>query len=106
MYLAAVNYILLQGGSKMQFIFNDVTVNCPDEMQIQEAQEYVKDQLHIEPAGRKLLQMDIDVSGDDVVLKPHYDSIVRVRRITGYLSTIPRFNDAKKDEEHQRIKHM
>ena len=29
----------------------------------------------------------------------------RIRRITGYLSTINRFNKAKKNEEHDRVKH-
>ena len=30
----------------------------------------------------------------------------RIRRITGYLSTLPNFNDAKRAEEHDRIKHI
>lgn len=31
----------------------------------------------------------------------------RIRRITGYLvGTLDRFNDAKRAEEHDRIKHM
>lgn len=29
----------------------------------------------------------------------------RVRRLTGYLATIEHFNDAKKKEEKDRIKH-
>ncbi|MCL2365396.1 MAG: anaerobic ribonucleoside-triphosphate reductase, partial [Defluviitaleaceae bacterium] len=33
------------------------------------------------------------------------DNISRVRRITGYLSTLDRFNDSKKAEEESRIKH-
>jgi anaerobic ribonucleoside-triphosphate reductase len=33
-------------------------------------------------------------------------SIKRIRRITGYLSTIDRFNDAKRVELEQRVKHM
>jgi ribonucleoside-triphosphate reductase len=50
--------------------------------------------------------LDIDLDGEDVVLKPHYDSIVRVRRITGYLSTLPRFNDAKRSEAKERVAHL
>lgn len=31
----------------------------------------------------------------------------RVRRVTGYLvGTLDRFNDAKRAEEHDRVKHM
>ncbi len=88
-----------------QFLFKDIVVNCPDEMPVQEAQEYVLEQLEVNP-GRKLLEMGIKLDGNDVLLAPHYDSIVRVRRITGYLSTIPRFNDAKKEEERSRLKHV
>ncbi len=31
----------------------------------------------------------------------------RIRRVTGYLvGTLDRFNDAKRAEEHDRVKHM
>ncbi|MDR3349653.1 MAG: hypothetical protein LBO03_08715 [Acidaminococcales bacterium] len=89
----------------MQFVFNDVVVKCPDEMPMQEAQGYVRDQLDLKPAQR-LVEMEIGIDGDDVKLEPHYASVVRVRRITGYLSTIPRFNDAKIEEEESRLKHI
>ncbi len=88
-----------------QFVFKDVIVNHPEEMPMQEAQEYVTEQLDVNPA-RKLVELSINIDGDDVLLSPHYDSIIRVRRITGYLSTIPRFNDAKRDEEKSRLKHV
>ena len=43
-----------------------------------------------------LIALDIKVDGDEeVVLTPHY-TIVRVRRITGYLSNVKNFNAAKK----------
>ncbi|MDR2606587.1 MAG: anaerobic ribonucleoside triphosphate reductase [Oscillospiraceae bacterium] len=29
----------------------------------------------------------------------------RIRRVTGYISTLKRFNNAKRSEEHQRVKH-
>ena len=90
---------------KMRFLFNQVMVDCPDSMPVTEAEEYVKEQLGIMPC-RKLVELDIRLDGDDVLLEPHYDSIVRVRRITGYLSTISRFNDAKKDETKSTVKHF
>lgn len=89
----------------MQFMCNDVMVECPNEMQMQEAELYVKEQLDLRP-GKKLVELAIKLDGDEIVLEPHYDSVVRVRRITGYLSTLPRFNDAKKDEERSRLKHI
>jgi anaerobic ribonucleoside-triphosphate reductase activating protein len=99
-------WINIQGGIiKMQFVFSDIVVKCPDEMPVQEAEAYVKEQLGLKP-GRRLVEMEIGVDGDEVRLEPHYASVVRVRRITGYLSTIPRFNDAKKEEEQNRLKHI
>lgn len=89
----------------MQFLFNDVMVACPNEMTQQEAQLYVKEQLAIQP-NRRLVEVDITLEGEKVFLKPHYESIIRVRRITGYLSTLPRFNDAKRDEEKDRLKRL
>jgi ribonucleoside-triphosphate reductase len=42
---------------------------------------------------------------EDVCVSCASDNISRVRRITGYLSTLDRFNDSKKAEEQSRRKH-
>ncbi|MFA7067766.1 MAG: anaerobic ribonucleoside-triphosphate reductase [Acidaminococcaceae bacterium] len=89
----------------MNYEFNGVMVFCPEEINEQEAVAYLQDQLQVMP-HKTLLSMDLELDGDDVVIKPHYDSIVRVRRITGYLSTLPRFNDAKKQEANDRVTHL
>ena len=52
--------------------------------------------------------IDIKVDGEDVELS--YDlgtqPFQRIRRITGYLvGTLDRFNNAKRAEEHDRVKH-
>lgn len=50
----------------------------------------------------------IDIDGDYANLEIHKHSIPfnRIRRITGYLvGTLDRFNDGKKAEEHDRVKH-
>ena len=52
--------------------------------------------------------IDINVCGDEVEL--HYDLGVtpfqRIRRITGYLvGTLDRFNNGKRAEEKDRVKH-
>ncbi len=52
--------------------------------------------------------MDIVVDGDEVEL--HYElpprPFQRIRRITGYLvGTLDRFNNAKRTEEQDRVKH-
>jgi hypothetical protein len=52
--------------------------------------------------------MDIELDGDFVNVKYYLKDIPfqRIRRITGYLvGTIDRFNDAKKSEVYDRVKH-
>ncbi len=61
-----------------------------------------------EQFGRMPHEIDIKVDGDFVELSYHLSSekFDRIRRITGYLvGTLDRFNDAKRSEEHDRVKH-
>ena len=58
--------------------------------------------------NRRITAMDITVDGDFVDLNYYFDKMPfdRIRRITGYLvGTLDRFNDAKRSEEHDRVKH-
>lgn len=89
----------------MTYEVEGVKVNCADGISREEAAYYVADQLQVMP-HKILLGMDLALDGDNVLVTPHYDTIVRVRRITGYLSTLPRFNDAKKAEVADRVKHI
>ena len=62
----------------------------------------------IEKFGVEPRHIDITVQGDEVDLD--YDlgarDFQRIRRITGYLvGTLDRFNNAKRAEEHDRVKH-
>lgn len=61
-----------------------------------------------EKFGMTPTHIDITVDGDDVEL--HYQlpaqPFHRIRRITGYLvGTLDRFNNAKRYEERDRVKH-
>ena len=60
-----------------------------------------------EKYGREPDDMTIRLDGEYVDLDMHYhDPFWRIRRITGYLvGTTDRFNDAKRAEERDRIKH-
>ena len=57
----------------------------------------------------KITELEITVNADDTVsldygVKP--PDFQRIRRITGYLvGTLDRFNNAKREEERQRVKH-
>ena len=57
---------------------------------------------------KRISGIDIAVDGEFVDLTYHWQTIPfeRIRRITGYLvGTLDRFNDAKRAEEADRVKH-
>ena len=61
-----------------------------------------------EKFGREPLGIDIHVDGDYVDLTYDFGNqpFQRIRRITGYLvGTLDRFNNAKRAEERDRVKH-
>lgn len=58
--------------------------------------------------GRTIKEMTVTTDGDYVDLRYDLEDIPfdRIRRITGYLvGTLDRFNDGKRAEEHDRVKH-
>ena len=58
--------------------------------------------------GDKCDRLDIYIVGDEVELRYHLVNLPfeRIRRITGYLvGTMDRWNNAKKAEERDRVKH-
>lgn len=63
----------------------------------------------VEKFGRMPSAIDIQlVDNGEVVLGYHFPSAKfdRIRRITGYLTgTLDTWNDAKRAEEHDRVKH-
>lgn len=57
--------------------------------------------------GKRIASIDITIDGDELVVKSFERSpIKRIRRITGYLSTEDRLNDAKQSELKDRIVHI
>ncbi|WP_295090174.1 anaerobic ribonucleoside-triphosphate reductase [Ruminococcus sp.] len=84
----------------------DVTVNG-GEMSQAEIDEYVR-QIRKKHPDRIIKKLMLTIDGEFVDIQYNYDTVPfeRIRRITGYLvGTLDRFNDAKKAEESQRIKH-
>ncbi len=58
--------------------------------------------------NRRLSSLDINIDGDYVDLNYHFEpeNFERIRRITGYLvGTLDNWNDGKRAEEHDRVKH-
>lgn len=58
--------------------------------------------------GKKIDAVDIELDGEYVNLKYSFEPMPfnRIRRVTGYLvGTLDRWNDAKRHEEADRVKH-
>ena len=86
----------------------DVTAIYPDEMAEEEAIEYVR--RGKKKYGLHLKGMEIRLSADKQDVDLYYDipphRFQRIRRVTGYLvGTLDRWNDAKRAEERDRVKH-
>ena len=80
----------------------------PDGMTVAEVSAYInymaKQHPDIKSGG-----LDIELDGEDVelTLTPDVVRFQRIRRITGYLvGTLDRFNNAKRAEVDDRVKHM
>lgn len=60
-------------------------------------------------ADREITEMTVTIDGDYADLQYSFAKDVpfdRIRRITGYLvGTLDRFNNGKRAEEHDRVKH-
>lgn len=91
------------------WVINDVTVTADEGVSYEEAEQYVLEEQQLWKDRRKVLgRLEIRIINDglDVEIKAIERSpIRRVRRITGYLSTVDRFNDAKLAELNDRVSH-
>lgn len=89
------------------YIYNvDVTVTGDAEIPVEERKAYID--YICEKTGRKLSKLNIEADGDYVNLSYKFEDVPfeRIRRITGYLvGTMDHWNDAKRAEEHDRVKH-
>ena len=77
-----------------------------DKLSEEETRAYV-DYLE-EKYGRKLQELTIESDGEYVNLNYQFTEVPfeRIRRITGYLvGTMDKWNDAKRAEERDRVKH-
>lgn len=93
----------------VDMVVNDIDVKIEglsnvSEHEVENYINYVEDQ-----TKEKISSLHLSAAADgnvniDYVLQPH--QFERIRRITGYLvGTIDRWNDAKRAEEHDRVKH-
>lgn len=60
-----------------------------------------------EAEGKQLGELTLELAGEEIVIhSAPISNITRVRRITGYLSNQNNFNDAKRAELRDRVKHV
>ena len=92
----------------MTNIFYSIPITYPDAMSAEEAAHWVADEKEQwKPTGKDLGRVEITLDGDSVIITGTEKSpIRRTRRITGYLSTVDRFNDSKQSELHDREPHI
>ena len=89
----------------MTMLIDDVSVCAPEEMSRVELSEYVRLMKLKYPT---LYQLDVHPDGEwaDLSVQTRAKPFERIRRITGYLvGSMPHWNDAKRAEERDRVKH-
>ena len=87
---------------------SDVVVNSNEELNEELAKAYVS-WAKKKYEGKRIEKVDLTFDGEEVdvqtTLAP--ESFEKIRRITGYLvGTVDRFNNGKRAEERDRVKHM
>ena len=90
-------------------IIDGVFVKYPPEMPSEEAAHYAREDIenwYRDHPLKGIAYAEINLDSVDVIIQIHEKSpIRRVRRITGYLSEVGNFNDAKRAELYDRTIH-
>ena len=88
----------------MKVTLKNGDISTIPEEEITAYKNYIKEKYPNDIIDEIILEFD----GEDVKIETHKHSVPfdRIRRITGYLvGTLDRFNNAKRAEEHDRVKH-
>lgn len=90
----------------MRIEYEGIEFICEDDIPEEEAQAYIR---HYRDRIPGLSRLEVEIDGEYANVSwqtRRYPPFERIRRITGYLvGTLDRFNDAKRAEESQRVKH-
>ena len=89
-------------------VVNGIQVIADPRLSREEINQYITEEKQLwDSRNKQLGQIELSFEQDEVVVKATEKSpIRRVRRITGYLSSIDNFNDAKVAECTDRAKHQ
>lgn len=89
-------------------VIDDVLINYDNGITEDEIRQILAEERLIWLAnGKTLGKMELSLDGDEIIVKAVEKShIKRLRRITGYLSEVDRFNDSKQAELRDRVTHL
>ena len=89
-------------------IINGIPVTADPALSSEEITVYVEAEAEQwKRKNKEIARMELSLDGDEVIIKAVEKSPVRrVRRITGYLSSVDNFNDAKRAECADRVSHI
>ena len=88
----------------MNVILTNGDISTLPQEEIEAYKEHVKKKYPNEYIDELILTLDGDYVNMEI--HKHTKPFDRIRRITGYLvGTLDRFNDGKRAEEHDRVKH-
>jgi len=89
-------------------IINGITVTADPALTNEEITAFVDAEIEQwKKQNKEIARLELAVDGEEVVIKAVEKSPVRrVRRITGYLSSVDNFNDAKRQECENRVSHL
>lgn len=88
-------------------IVDDITIHTNEQIGEKEAKAYVAYVREKNPQ-KEIDSIELNFEGDEVGLGYllHPEGFEKIRRITGYLvGTVDRFNNGKRAEERDRVKH-
>ena len=80
---------------------------CTDPNEIQKYKEYYAKKHNVKPDDIEIIELKFEFNQAYVTYKNKKENkFERIRRITGYLTgTLDQWNDAKRAEERERVKH-
>lgn len=93
----------------MQFkiVVDEIEINSNEQLEEKDAKAYIAYVRNKNPR-KEIASIDLNFEGEEVGLGYHLqpEGFEKIRRITGYLvGTVDRFNNGKRAEEHDRVKH-
>lgn len=92
----------------MDMVITGIPVAADPLITRQEVEEIIAEERLLWLAkGKPIARVELRLEGDEItVIATERSPIRRVRRITGYLSNVENFNDAKRDEVNARFTHV